>query len=116
MRQRNLAVSTRTSSGASSGKVESQYLVGAFSPSGHSISNHSSAGGAANCQSREADPYPNGGEARGQGLVGALAPSHGPPSLFGQFHRQRLGRNGLMFGVPPRARGLSPAPAPRLGR
>jgi hypothetical protein len=25
------------------GKVESQYLVGSFSPSGHSISNHSSA-------------------------------------------------------------------------
>src|SRR5271163_3341229 len=55
MRQRNLVVSTRTSSVVSSGKVESQYLVGAFSPSGHSISNHSSAGGAANCQSREAD-------------------------------------------------------------
>src|SRR5271166_853462 len=35
MRQRNLAVSTTTSMGVSSGRVGSQYLVGSFSPSGH---------------------------------------------------------------------------------
>src|SRR5271156_3339013 len=54
MRQRNLAVSTRTSIGVSSGKVESQYFVGSFSPSGHSMRSHSSRWGAARFQSREA--------------------------------------------------------------
>ena len=38
----NLAVSTRTSKGMSSGRVESQYFAGSFSPSGHSMRSHSS--------------------------------------------------------------------------
>src|SRR5271167_1249724 len=54
MRQRNLAVSTRTSTGVSSGKVESQYFVGSFSPSGHSMRSHSSGWGVETFQSREA--------------------------------------------------------------
>src|SRR5229473_898946 len=41
MRQRSLAASTKSRNVMLLGKVESQYLVGSFSPSGHSISNHS---------------------------------------------------------------------------
>src|SRR6266571_7240802 len=44
MRQRSLAASTRSRNAMLLGKVESQYLVGSFSPSGHSISSHSFAG------------------------------------------------------------------------
>ena len=47
-------VSTSTSIGVSSGRVESQYLVGSRSPSGHSISNHSNGCGAVSFPSREA--------------------------------------------------------------
>src|SRR5208282_3572932 len=54
MRQRNLAVSTGMSRGVSSGRVESQYFVGSFSPSGHSMRSHSSGWGAEAFQSREA--------------------------------------------------------------
>src|ERR1700689_2686815 len=54
MRQRNLAVSTRTSMAMSSGKVESQYFVGSFSPSGHSMRSHSRGWGVERFQSREA--------------------------------------------------------------
>src|SRR5882724_12890382 len=42
MRQRSLAMSTRARKVVFSGIVENQYLVGSASPSGHSISNHSS--------------------------------------------------------------------------
>src|SRR5262249_42336846 len=41
MRQRNLAKSTRLRKLISAGSVESQYLVGSASFSGHSMSNHS---------------------------------------------------------------------------
>src|ERR1035437_9920384 len=41
MRQRSLAVSTSRRKETSFGRVESQYLVGSSSPSGHSISSHS---------------------------------------------------------------------------
>src|SRR5215470_15804853 len=41
MRQRSLASPTSFRKLISSGRVESQYLVGAASPSGHSMSNHS---------------------------------------------------------------------------
>src|SRR5271157_2548058 len=54
MRQRNLVVSTSTSRGVSSGRVESQYFVGSFSPSGHSMRSHSSGWGVDSFQSREA--------------------------------------------------------------
>ena len=54
MRQRNLAMSTRTSRGVSSGKVESQYLVDASSLRGHSTSRHSCGCGVARFRSREA--------------------------------------------------------------
>ncbi len=40
--------------GVSSGRVESQYFVGSVSPSGHSMSSHSSGWGVEPCQSREA--------------------------------------------------------------
>src|SRR5271163_4707760 len=48
-------------------------------------------------------PYPHGGEARGQGLVGALTPGHVSPGFFRQRRRQRLGRDRPMIGVAPRA-------------
>src|SRR6266436_2543941 len=41
MRHRSLAASTRSRNVMFLGKVESQYFVGASSPSGHSISSHS---------------------------------------------------------------------------
>src|SRR5437764_3032541 len=41
MRQRSLVASTRSMNEMVSGSVESQYLVGAASPLGHSISSHS---------------------------------------------------------------------------
>ena len=40
--------------GVSSGKVESRYFVGSFSPSGHSMRSHMSGWGAERFQSREA--------------------------------------------------------------
>src|SRR5215204_4562038 len=52
MRQRSLAVSTSSRIGIVSGRVESQYLVGSFSLSGHSISSHSSGQGCARQSSR----------------------------------------------------------------
>ena len=42
MRQRNFVRSTRRGKARSFGSVESQYLVGSSSPSGHSINSHSS--------------------------------------------------------------------------
>lgn len=45
MRHRSLAASTRLSIDVSGGRVESQYLVGSASPSGHSTISHSSARG-----------------------------------------------------------------------
>src|SRR5271168_3604873 len=59
--------------------------------------------------------YPRRGEARGQGLVGALAPGYLSPSLLRQRRRQRFGRDRPMLGVAPHARGLAPASAPGLG-
>src|SRR3979411_1869891 len=41
MRQRSLVASTKSMNEMVSGSVESQYLVGAASPLGHSISSHS---------------------------------------------------------------------------
>src|SRR6516162_8497420 len=42
MRQRNFVRDTRRGKARSFGSVESQYLVGSSSPSGHSINSHSS--------------------------------------------------------------------------
>ena len=63
----------------SSGKVESQYLVGSFSPSGHSISSHSSGArfGELLVAVRRANAQT--GEARGERRGGAFAPSDGLP-------------------------------------
>ena len=52
MRQRSLAKSTRSAKAMFCGRVESQYLVGSFSPFGHSISSHSSARSSARHSSR----------------------------------------------------------------
>src|SRR5271154_6389907 len=101
MRQRSFAVSTRTSIGVSSGKVESQYLVGSRSSSGHSQQPFERLWGRELAVSR-GGPYPHGGEARGQGLVGALTPGHVSPGFFRQRRRQRLGRDRPMIGVAPR--------------
>jgi hypothetical protein len=53
-----------------SGKVESQYLVGSFSPSGHSISSHSSGRGFLLVAVRWANAQ--AGEARGERRGGAV--------------------------------------------
>ena len=45
IRHRSFAAATNSSRVAASGSVESQYLVGSLSPSGHSARNHSSARG-----------------------------------------------------------------------
>src|SRR5215213_4778791 len=52
MRQRSLAMLTSSLTEIVSGRVENQYLVGSFSPSGHSISSHSSGQGCAHQSSR----------------------------------------------------------------
>src|SRR5437588_7631460 len=44
VRKRSLVVSTRSRNAMLRGSVESQYLVGSSSPSGHSISSHSFTG------------------------------------------------------------------------
>src|SRR5271163_2146170 len=107
MRQRNLAVSTRMSTGVSSGRVESQYFVGSFSPSGHSMRSHSSGWGVETFQGREA---------RRQDFVRALPPWNDAPSLLGKPPRQRLGGNRDMFAVAAHARWRAPPPAPGFGR
>ena len=118
-RQRNLAVSVRTWMGVSSGKFESQYFVGSFSPSGHSDE-----GAIPADEARRPLPvsrswsYPHRGKARGQGFVGALPPPDDAPSLLGKPHRQRLGGNSAhvrrraeraMAGGPARSRAWAPA-------
>jgi hypothetical protein len=52
MRQRSFAVSTSSTSGVSSGRVESQYFSGSSSSSGHSISSHSTGRGVLRAVSR----------------------------------------------------------------
>src|SRR5215831_1069687 len=52
MIQRCLAILTNALSLVSGGSVDNQYLVGSFSPRGHSISNHSSVRGSALSLSR----------------------------------------------------------------
>jgi hypothetical protein len=52
MRQRIYALSTSLTMGASAGEVERQDLVGALSPSGHSMSTHSSSCGCERQESR----------------------------------------------------------------
>src|SRR5277367_3363588 len=54
MRQRSLAKWTRRRKLMSSGRVENQYLVGFFSPFGHSIKSHSDARGLLSLKSRPA--------------------------------------------------------------
>jgi hypothetical protein len=71
MRQRNLAVSTRMSTGVSSGRVESQYFVGSFSPSGHSMRSPSSGCGVETFRSREAGRIRTSAK---RDFVGALPP------------------------------------------
>src|SRR2546427_7765222 len=50
MRQRNIAKRTKSIEVAVGGSVESQYLIGAAAPRGHSMSSHSSGRGV-DCQS-----------------------------------------------------------------
>src|SRR5208283_2497488 len=116
MRQRNLAVSTRTSMGVSSGRVESQYLVGSFSPSGHSMRSHSSGWGVETFPVPRSRPNPHGREARRQDFVRALPPWNDAPSLLGKPPRQGLGGNRDMFAVAAHARWRAVPPAPGFGR
>src|SRR5437667_12832383 len=52
MRQRNIAKRTKSIEVAVGGSVESQYLIGAASPRGHSMSSHSSRRGVERQSSR----------------------------------------------------------------
>ena len=61
-------------------------------------------------------PDSHGGEARGQGFVGALPPWNDAPGLFGEPHRQLPGRNRRMFAVAAHARWRAPPSAPGFGR
>jgi hypothetical protein len=62
-----------------SGKVESQYLVGSFSPSGHSISSHSSGRGSASFSSRCAGRTRRQAKREARGAAVAFAPTDGLP-------------------------------------
>src|SRR5215471_2026292 len=67
--------------------VDNQYLVGASSPSGHSISSLRPLGGAPHrCRA-----YLDAGKARAQNFVRAFAPCDRPPSMFRQRQGQTLG-------------------------
>ena len=74
----------------SSGKVESQYLVGAASPAGHSTTKPFDRMRRHELVVARRRPDPHGGKARRQGLVGALTPFHVVPGLGGQTHCKRL--------------------------
>src|ERR1700679_2426064 len=115
MRQRNLAVSTRTSIGVSSGKVESQYFVGAFSPSGHSMRSHSSGWGVERRQSREAGRIRTA--AKREDKVSLEPSRHGTmrQASSGSPIASVLAGTG-MFAVAPNARWRAAPPAPGLGR
>ena len=83
------------------GRVESQYLVGSASPSGHSISSHS-------CDSvlrdqlvmPDADAHAR--EARGQPIGRAFPPRDRAPGMLGQSKRQLFGRDQIGLVAPPR--------------
>ena len=91
--------------------------VGSRSSSGHSISSHSSGCGAVSLRVSRGGPYPHGGEARGQGLVGAPTPGHVSPGFFRQRRRQRLGRDRpMIMHRAARREGLASASAPGFGR
>src|SRR5882757_4032488 len=95
MRQRSLAASTRSRNAMLLGKVESQYLVGSFSPSGHSISNHSFVGSLGRMARCNVDTHTR--KPRGQPFIGALPPLDDVPSARPQskgevLDRDRIGR------------------------
>ena len=69
--------------------VDNQYLVGASSPSGHSISSVSSGRSAARLIG--AVRTWTRGKARAQNFVRAFAPCDRPPGMFRQRQRQTLG-------------------------
>ena len=98
------------------GRVESQYLAGSASPSGHSISSHSSGHGSLRCQVATGGAHPNPGKARGSRRVRALAPGDRLASLAGQVERQRLDPDRTMLGVAAQPlRRPAAARRPRLG-
>src|SRR5919206_4104120 len=57
---------------------------------------------------------PHGGKARGERRTGALPPGHALPCIRGQALRQALGRDRLVLGITPQARGRTPAAGPAL--
>src|SRR5271154_5137568 len=120
MRQRNLAVSTRMSTGVSSGMVESQYFVGSFSPSGLWMRSHSSGWSVEPFQSREAGRIRTA--AKREDKISLEPSRHGmmrqafSGSLLGKPPRQRLGGNRDMFAVAAHARWRAAPPAPGFGR
>src|ERR1700752_869552 len=86
MRQRILARSTRPRNEILLSGFESQYLVGAASPGGHSISNVSFG--------RPAALRPGAVRTRRRAkreLSGAVAPGNGAPGMLRQRERQFLG-------------------------
>src|SRR6267154_2138739 len=80
MRHRSLAASTRSRNVMFLGKVESQYFVGASSPSGHSISSHSLLGfPGRGCHSfGTLPPFSLGNSILGYGMSLASAAAVGP--------------------------------------
>ena len=78
----------------SSGRVESQYLVGAFSPAGHSISSHSSARGSA---SRREHARERTARTAARPCLPAIrscarraGEGHAPITVYGAFIRRKL--------------------------
>ena len=100
----------------SSGRVESQYLVGSASPSGHSRSSHSSVLGFREVVVAVGGADPDPGVARYEPVGRALAPGHGFPGLRRKADGQGLGPDRLVFGIAPLPPGRAAAPGPRLGR
>ena len=83
----------------SGGTVASQYLAGSASPSGHSISSHSSSARLGPPLVAMGGPHPNPGKARGQRSRASLAPGNRLPACRRQAERKRLDADRMVLGV-----------------
>src|SRR5659263_637580 len=115
MRQRSLVRSTSARNVISLGRVESQYLVGSFSPS--PLDQQPllrSALGELVVMMRGTNAH--AGKARGQLLGRAFAPRDRAPGALGQIESKLLDRDRSMLVVAANELRLSPAPRPLLRR
>src|SRR5271166_2067116 len=115
MRQRNLALSTRSCKGVSLGKVESQYFVGSASSFGHSTMSHSSGCGLVRLQSREAGRRRTAAKREASGVFEPSRQVRLRHAFFFKL-RQLLDRDGLMFKITVQTRRLAAMAAPGLCR